>query len=107
MATQKRHFDAWQEALKIISRCPVCNQQYVADQAKIFAKQEGARMAHFTCGSCHSAFVAMIVFVGHGLSSLGMVTDLSFEDAERLHKAEPISVDELIEGRQYIQSSFV
>ena len=97
------HSDRWREALKMMSRCPICKAEYQAGAAKIFAHNETASLVHSTCGGCGSGFVAMVVLLGHGLSSVGMVTDLSYADAERLQTAAPITVDEMIEAYQFMQ----
>ena len=34
-----------------------------------------------------------------------MATDLSFEDLQKLHKNSPLSIDEIIEGYQFINNS--
>ena len=46
----------------------------------------------------------MIVMVGHGLSSVGMITDLNFNDIRHLYKTEPISTDEMIGGYEAINN---
>ena len=97
------HSDRWREALKMMSRCPICTVEYTPDAAKLFAKNETASLVHIACASCGSGFVAMIVILVQGLSSVGMVTDLTFADVERLHKAEPITIDEVIEAYEEIQ----
>lgn len=86
----------------MMSRCPICKADYEPDAAKIFAKNETASLVHLTCQGCGSGFVAMIVLLGQGLSSVGMVTDLNFADVERLHTAESITVDEIIDGYQFM-----
>ena len=100
-----QHSDSWREALKIINRCPICSENYNPEAAKIFAKNETASMVHITCQNCQSYFMAMVVMFGQGLSSVGMVTDLNFTDAERLHKFSPITVDEMIEGYKAINAT--
>ena len=95
----------WQEALKVMSRCPVCNGEYSKEQAKLFARVESAHLVHIMCLECKSYFVAMIMMVGQGLSSVGMVTDLNYEDAVRLHRTETISVDETIEAYETIHGN--
>lgn len=87
----------------MMSRCPICSAEYGPEAAKLFAKNETASLVHITCAACGSGFVAMIVLLGQGLSSVGMVTDLTLADAVRLHKAEPITVDEMIEAYQEMQ----
>ena len=105
MLSTHNHADNWREALKIISRCPICGETYHAEEAKLFAKHETASLVHITCHHCQSSFVAMIVMLGQGLSSVGMVTDLNFTDIERLHKVSPLTTDEMIEGYQQIQQN--
>jgi hypothetical protein len=90
----------WSDALKIINRCPICQANYTGSGARLFAQFQAARLVHITCGKCQSFFVAMIASLGQGLSSVGMITDLNYEDAKNLYLAEPITIDELIEGYQ-------
>lgn len=71
----------------------------------MFAKTSNASMVHITCGKCSSFFMAMVISFGPGLSSVGMVTDLSCEDARRLHKSERLTVDELIAGHLFIRNN--
>jgi len=98
--------ESWREALKFINRCPICATSYKEEAARLFAKSETASLVHLTCPNCQSYFVAMIVVVGQGLSSVGMVTDLSFEDARRLYAAPAITTDELIEGYTELNNTF-
>lgn len=96
MLTPKKQPDTWQEALKIINRCPVCTTQYTPESAALFAREDKANLVHITCPSCQSYFVALIVLLGHGMSSVGMVTDLSLSDVQRLFKKDPLTTDEII-----------
>lgn len=102
MGVQPSKPDSWREALKFINRCPICSESYDPKAAKLFGKQEVATLVHITCGKCASHFVAMILMVGQGVSSVGMVTDLTFTDAQKLHVLEPITMDELIDGHELI-----
>lgn len=97
--------DSWREALKFINRCPICSALYDIDKAKLFGKNENATLVHLTCTKCASYFVAMVLLVGQGVSSVGMVTDLSFDDVNRLYRKEPITTDEIIDGHELIQKN--
>ncbi|OGH92306.1 MAG: hypothetical protein A2534_03430 [Candidatus Magasanikbacteria bacterium RIFOXYD2_FULL_39_9] len=97
--------DSWRKTLKLISRCPVCNHDYQSEAAKLFASGGEAKFVHFTCGNCSSHFMAMVMTVAKGVSTVGMITDLSFDDLQKLHKISPLSIDEAIEGHQFINSS--
>lgn len=103
MRARKLSSDSWKEALKFINKCPICSAAYEVEQAALFAKNERATLVHITCKDCHSYFIAMIVMMAQGLSSVGMITDLSLKDAERLHKVEPISLDEALQGFKAVQ----
>jgi len=105
MLPPKRLPDTWQEALKIINRCPICTTEYRSEAAKLFAREENATLIHFTCGECRSYFVAMIMSIGPGLSSVGMVTDLSLTDVERLYKQDILTIDEVLEHYQELHDT--
>lgn len=97
--------DSWREALKFINRCPICSALYDTKEAKLFAKNDTATLVHLTCTSCATYFVAMVLVVGQGVSSVGMVTDLSFEDARKIHQMEPVTTDEIIDAHEFIENS--
>lgn len=97
--------DSWRKTLKLISRCPVCSHDYQSEAIRLFASGGEAKFVHFTCGSCNGYFMAMIMNISKGVSTVGMITDLSFEDLKKLHKISPLTVDETIEGYQFINSS--
>ncbi len=103
MSKPKKSTD-WQEALKMMSRCPICNGEYNKEQARLFARQESAHLVHISCVDCKSYFVAMVMIMGHGLSSVGMVTDLSYDDVVRLHHQAVVTLDEVIEGYESIHN---
>ncbi|MBI5728883.1 MAG: hypothetical protein HY983_01375 [Candidatus Magasanikbacteria bacterium] len=104
MPNSQNPSELWREALKLINRCPICSHAYQSGQAKIFAKVSSAGLVHLTCSECQSYFVAMIVVLGHGLSSVGIVTDLNFADASRLYRTETLTTDEIIDGFQTIEN---
>ena len=106
MLAKKNQSESWLEALKFIGHCPICNERYQDDRVKLFAKRDGANLVHITCNKCASNFITMIVILGQGISSVGMVTDLSFEDAQKLYKSTPLTADEVISGYQYFQKNF-
>ena len=97
--------DSWRKTLKLISRCPVCNHDYKSEEVRLFASGGEAKFVHFTCSSCNGYFMAMVMTVSKGVSTVGMITDLSFADLQKLHKISPLSIDEAIEGHQFINSS--
>ncbi|OGH89542.1 MAG: hypothetical protein A2537_02485 [Candidatus Magasanikbacteria bacterium RIFOXYD2_FULL_36_9] len=106
MLAKNNRSESWLEALKFIGHCPICNQHYEENRAKLFAKHDVANLIHITCGKCSSNFIAMVVMMGQGMSSVGMVTDLSFDDAKQLYKTAPLTVDEIIGGYKFIEKNY-
>jgi hypothetical protein len=103
MPTSKIPRSTWQQALKFISKCPLCEEVYDQKRASLFAEQNSAYLVHISCTKCESNFVAMILTMGQGLSSVGMVTDLNLEDVKRLYQAEPITLNEALGGYKIIE----
>ncbi len=102
---KKEQPQSWQEVLKVISRCPVCGSVYNVQKAKLFAQNSGANMVHFSCESCESNFIAMVMTQDRGLSTIGLVTDLDFEDARKKIVLSPITLDEIISYHQQINNN--
>lgn len=103
MLSAKKGQLSWREALKFINKCPVCGAVYATDRARLFAEEEQANLIHISCADCHSNFIAMVLVLGQGLSTIGMVSDLSYDDAKKVHALAPIAIDEVIEGHKEIQ----
>lgn len=102
----KKSSEFWREALKFIGRCPVCDKNYKAETARLFAKKESVNMVHIACGSCGSALIAMITAMGQGMSSVGMVTDLTFEDAQKLYSRDPITLDQALDASEELRRRY-
>ncbi len=83
--------------LKFVSYCPLCNSAYNPLEAKILEERENAHLVHVRCRNCQSAIVALIVSGGLGVSSIGLVTDLSAEDVLRFKHEDPITIDDVLE----------
>lgn len=106
MLAKNNRGESWVEALKFIGHCPICNKHYEENRAKLFAKHHEANLIHITCSKCAGNFIAMVVVMSQGLSSVGMVTDLTFDDAKLLYKTAPLTVDEIISGYQFFQKNY-
>jgi len=105
LSPKKNEPQSWQEILRVISRCPVCGSVYNTQKAKLFAQQEEATMVHFSCENCEGNFIAMVATLAHGLSTIGLVSDLNFEDAQKKFSLPAITVDEVISYHQQINNN--
>lgn len=104
---QKYHSYLQGEGLKLISYCPLCNTQYNPLTAKILEEREDAHLVHIECRHCNSSIVALILTGGIGISSVGLVTDLTSEDVLRFKNAEDISSDDVLILHQLLEEDLL
>ncbi len=93
------------EGLKLISRCPLCTEQYRPFQASIVEEKEDAQLLHIQCHKCHCNMVALIVSGHMGLTSVGLITDLTSDDVERFKDSPAISQDQVLAAYKLFGSS--
>lgn len=87
---------------KLLTHCPLCNAQYQDQSIKLLGEQGTIRTFHLTCPACAHAVLAVIMENQHGVSSLGMVTDLEVQDALRFQDLEPISADDCLNAKDML-----
>lgn len=88
--------DPFDDRQRIITQCPLCTQEYGNDGIRVLEECNGSQLLHMTCPKCSNAMLAMVVHTRMGLSSIGMLTDLSLPDAKRLHGKGPVSEDDIL-----------
>lgn len=91
--------------LRLISYCPLCNAHYNPTEAKILEQKDGAHLIHVECGHCHSSIVAVVITGSIGVSSVGLITDLTSQDVMRFKNSESLSEDDVIEAYQTLSSN--
>lgn len=89
-------FSAHISQSKIIKRCPTCTQDYKDSHVKVIEQHIDTAVVHITCIGCKQTVIAVLGQTHMGVGLIGLVTDLSHEDATRLHRREPFSDDELL-----------
>lgn len=82
---------------KILKQCPLCETQYTERSVKIIEQKAESELVHMTCIHCKHAILACIVKSRHGVSSVGMLTDLQVEDVQRLHKKSPLHDNDVLD----------
>ncbi len=84
------------DKLRLMQECPLCGHGYEEDKVNLLEERADSHLVHITCGRCQNAILAMIVLSPIGISSVGMVTDLTARDVVRLRSKLPISEDDLL-----------
>jgi hypothetical protein len=90
------------ENLRLISYCPLCNTHYNPSEAKVLEEKDGAHLIHVECRTCKSSIVAVIITGGIGVSSVGLITDLTGPDVMRYKLADPVTEDDVIEAYEML-----
>lgn len=104
MAMKKRRkISDWEEGVRLLELCPLCEAPYEPLEIKILAEQERLHLLHVTCRECHHAVAALITREPGGVSSLGVVTDAQPEDIDRWRSAAPISWDDCLAWHDFLK----
>lgn len=72
-------------------------------QARMIGETEGTQLLHVTCRKCQNSILALVLQNASGVSSVGLVTDLTFEDVGRFQRARSISVDDVIDLHAFLE----
>lgn len=80
----------------VLKTCPLCTCEYSQSDVQVLEEEEGLQLIHVTCASCQNAILAYIVESTVGLSSVGMLTDLTVTDVTRLRDTDPVGDNEVL-----------
>jgi len=93
------------ENLKIISRCPLCGSSGKKLEARLLGEGIDRQVVHLHCAECLGSVIALFMMSGLGITSYGLVTDLSFEDVVKFDRSEEVSLDDVIRTHENLKSS--
>lgn len=85
------------EGVQLISYCPLCETSYNPQAARVLGEKEDSHLLHIQCGRCANSIIALVLISPVGVSSVGLVTDLGFDEVNRFKDAAAISTDDVIE----------
>lgn len=94
------------EPRRLLRECPICGDEYLADQVVVVEVEGGNQLVHMTCARCHNALVALMVESALGMSSVGMITDLSVADMNRGREQRPITEEQVLSLHQFLQQTY-
>lgn len=93
----------WNEGLKLISYCPLCEARYNPMEARLLGKEGDTHLLHVTCRKCHNAILAMVLVNRVGSSSVGLVTDLTVDDVMRFQQHRAVTIDDVIDTHDFLE----
>jgi len=95
----------FEEGIKLISSCPICQSKQDKMEVNILDRNEMSRLLHLRCQNCRAAVLALLVISPAGLNSIGMITDLSAGEVLRFKECEAIEADEVLSFHIFIQEN--
>ncbi len=90
--------------LENLVRCPICSKKYGRAKALILEEENNRTTLHLTCDSCKVSSLVFISSGKMGIVSLGILTDLTREEAKGIFRGEAISPDQVIEVHEYFKN---
>lgn len=94
----------WNDGLKLVSYCPLCETRYNPMQARLVDEDGDTHLLHVTCKKCENAILALVLVNEDGASSVGLITDLVYEDVLKFQNNREISIDDVLEMHQFLES---
>ena len=84
----------------LVSYCPLCNASFSPRQAAVIGEGGDTQLLHISCNHCTSSIVLLLLIGEVGVSSVGLVTDLTGGEVLRFKNSEAVSSDDLIDLHQ-------
>lgn len=86
-------------------RCPLCGFRYNLEGIKVLPKRSGPSVhVHTNCGECACSLMFALDIKGGEVFLVGVVTDLTHDDALKFQNKNPISTDEVLDWHGFWQS---
>jgi len=86
--------------VNLLMKCSICGTKYGKQSIKVVQNKKDAMLVHVNCDSCRSASLAVInkgIQNNDNIVTLGILTDLDYEEACNVLRKEPISSDEVLD----------
>lgn len=97
--------ELWNEGLKLVSFCPVCESRYNSMEARLLGEQGETRLLHVQCRKCQHSILALVLVNQAGASSMGLLTDLSYEDVIGMRAQRTVSLDDVIDVHRLFKTA--
>ena len=98
----EKSFNLFNDNPTLITHCSVCSLRYEPLEANILEEGENAHLIYIRCRRCQTSIIAILTAGSLGISSVGLITDLSGDDVLKFKSAKPINCDQVIEAHQFL-----
>ena len=74
-------------------------------EARILDEKEDGHLLHIRCKKCWNSILALVLVSNVGVSSVGLVTDLIFEDVQKFRlNTSDVTVDDVLEIHELLET---
>jgi hypothetical protein len=91
-----------QFSLRLIQRCPVCNQDYNTGKFQILDEENNTFLAYLTCSNCRSSILVRVMTLPQGLVGNAILTDLYSEEVLPFSEEQQITSNEVLAIHDYL-----
>jgi transcription elongation factor Elf1 len=95
------------ESLRLVSSCPLCGAKYTQECASIIEENKSAFLIHVQCQKCQSSVVSTMTRGQVGVSSVGLITDLTSDDVAKFHREQPLDSEDVLDLHDFLQDNSV
>jgi len=94
---------------KLESYCPLCNMSFYPEKAAVIDESNTSWLLHTTCSQCASSIISLMLVGDVGISSFGLLTDMTSHEIEKFQKQTLLDEDDLIDLYQALhgQEDFI
>ncbi|MBU1036962.1 hypothetical protein KKF32_02915 [Patescibacteria group bacterium] len=85
-----------QFSLRLIQKCPVCNQDFSTGRIQILDEENNSFLAYLTCANCRSSILVRVMTLPHGLVGNAILTDLNSEEVISFSEEEQINSNDVL-----------
>lgn len=96
--------DIWRDGLKLASYCPLCETRYNPMEAQVVGEDGETHLLHIRCRKCANSILALVLVNHVGVSSIGLVTDLTFDDVLRFRRGRRLSTDDVLKTHEWLEN---
>ena len=73
-------------------------------EAQVLGEEGESHLLHVRCRRCEHAMLALVLVTKTGVSSVGLATDLSYNDVVKFQAGGSVSIDDVMEAHKGFES---
>ena len=100
-------FDENIDNFRVISACPVCSTKYHSAEITLLEEKDDRHLVYIRCKKCHTSVLALILANSLGISSMGLITDLTSDDAMKFRNQPGVSANDIIDIHQMLKKGTI